>query len=233
MADESRPREPNLADSVYDRLMQEIIDGRFAIGARLPAEQSLSADYKVSRPVLREALARLRKDGIIATRQGSGNYVSRRPDRSVGKIVPLSSLSDIQRCYEFRIDFEPLCAKWAAIRRTDEQLLQLERAIARFNDTFRQHETGTDADLEIHMIIARSSANQFHIAAMETMASQIAFGMHLSRSLTLRATTQRYVIVEAEHHRIFQAIAAKDSEAAQQAMHDHLTGALERMYSGS
>lgn len=232
MSEENRGREPNLADHVYDRLLQDIIDGIYPTSSRLPSEERLSKICGVSRPVLREALARLREDGIVSTRQGSGNYVARRPERSVGSIVPLGSISDIQRCYEFRIDLEPLCAGWAALRRTEDQVAELARAIDRFNETFQAQEPGAEADLEIHMVIARSTGNPFHTSAMEMMARQIAFGMHLSRSLTLRAATNRNALVEQEHQAIFDAIKTQDAEAARQAMSRHLINARDRMFVG-
>lgn len=225
--------EPTLADHVYDRLLQDIIDGLYPVSHRLPSETLLSKSCGVSRPVLREALARLREDGIISTRQGSGNYVAQRPDHSVGAIVPLGSISDIQRCYEFRIDIEPLCAGWAALRRTDEQVAELERAIDRFNKTYLAHDPGAEADLEIHMVIARSTGNPFHITAMEMMARQIAFGMHLSRSLTLRAATPRNTLVEEEHAAVFEAIREQNEDAARTAMKRHLINARDRMFVGS
>lgn len=225
-------REPTLADQVYDRLLGEIIDGVYPTGSRLPAEGALAKSCGVSRPVLRAALARLREDDIVVTRQGSGNYVSRRPDRQVGAIVPLGSISDIQRCYEFRIDFEPICAAWAAQRRTEAQIEELRQAIDRFNDTFLAHEPGTEADLEIHRIIARCTGNPFHVSTMEMMARQIAFGMHLSRSLTLQAAPHRNTVVEAEHQAIFDAIRDQDPDAARAAMTRHLTGARDRMFVG-
>ncbi len=224
--------EPNLADQVYDRLLREIIDGVYATGTRLPPEEKLAKAVGVSRPILRAALARLRDDGIVSTRQGSGNYVARRPESSVGAIVPLNSISDIQRCYEFRIDLEPHCAGWAAQRRTDAQVDELSRAIERFNRTYLAQEPGAEADLEIHLVIARSTANPFHVSAMESMARQIAFGMHLSRSLTLRAAEHRNSLVEAEHRAIFEAIRDRNAEAAHAAMAAHLIGARDRMFVG-
>lgn len=225
-------REPHLADHVYDRLLQDIIDGVYPSSTRLPSEATLAKACGVSRPVLRNALARLRDDGIISTRQGSGNYVLRRPDRSVGSIVPLGSISDIQRCYEFRIDMEPSCAGWAALRRTEAQVEELSQAMDRFNETYLVHEPGTEADLEIHMIVARSSGNQFYSLMMQMVSRQIAYGMHLSRSLTLRAAPNRNALVEGEHRAILEAIRDRDAEAARRAMFHHLTAARDRMFEG-
>ncbi|QDC10638.1 FadR family transcriptional regulator [Oceanicola sp. D3] len=232
VADHPQEREPTLSDHIYDQLLGDIIKGVYATGARLPSETAMAKAMGVSRPVVRAALARLREDGIISTRQGSGNYVARRPDSSVPSIVPLNSMSDIQRCYEFRLDFEPACAAWAAQRRTEEQMAALSEAVQHFEESYLQHELGTEADLEIHKAVARCTGNPFHVSVMDMLARQVAFGMHLSRSLTLHSAPQRNNVVEAEHRAILDAIVAADPEAARDSMRVHLEGARDRMFIG-
>ena len=73
-----------------------IVNGEFAEHARLPAETDLARRFNASRPVIRAALARLRDDGVIVSRQGSGSYVKRRPDNAVLRFVPVSSIADIR-----------------------------------------------------------------------------------------------------------------------------------------
>ena len=56
--------------------MAGLIDkGEFSEGGRLPAESDLASRFGVSRPVIREALSRLRVMGVIVSRKGSGSYV--------------------------------------------------------------------------------------------------------------------------------------------------------------
>ena len=90
--------------------MAALIDrGEFGEGVRLPAESELAARFGVSRPVIREALSRLRVMGVIVSRKGSGSYVQKRADRprecsaTIG-FGPLDSLAQVRKCYEFRVE---------------------------------------------------------------------------------------------------------------------------------
>lgn len=56
-------------------LKQEIIDGTYSIGARLPTEDELCKRFGVSRHTVREAIRRLREDNVVASRQGAGTVV--------------------------------------------------------------------------------------------------------------------------------------------------------------
>src|SRR3954451_6834931 len=54
-----------LADRVYEQILEQIVGGQYREGARLPAEAQLAAAFSVSRPIVRDALARLNADGVI------------------------------------------------------------------------------------------------------------------------------------------------------------------------
>lgn len=230
-ADEDK-REPSLADQVYDRLVREILDGVHPVNSRLPSESVLSQSFGVSRPILRAAISRLNDDGLVGSRRGSGHYVIRRPDRSVVDFIPLASITDIQRCYEFRIDIESAAAAWAAQRRDQSDIDRLEEGHKRMAEAYAAKALGVDIDHEFHHNIARATKNAFYISVLESLSSQIQFAMRLSRSLTLQAAPARNELVQAEHRALLDAIIAQDAEAAREAMRKHLTGARNRMFDG-
>ncbi|MGR3825006.1 MAG: FadR/GntR family transcriptional regulator [Salipiger marinus] len=225
-------RDPSRADQVHDRLLADIVAGTYPLQSRLPPEEVLAQTCGVSRPVLRMALARLREDGIITSRRGSGNYVTRRPDRAVMDFVPLGSITDIRRCYEFRADVESAAAAWAARRRTEADLAAMEAAQALLAGSYRQQQLGVEADHQLHLAVARASGNPFYVTVLESLATQIAFGMTLSRSLTLQGAPDRQAKVEAEHRALIEAIRAADPEAAAAAMRRHVIAARDRMFEG-
>ncbi|MFC0201247.1 FadR/GntR family transcriptional regulator [Paracoccus rhizosphaerae] len=224
---------PSLSDQVYDRLLTQIVEDSYPLHSRLPSEAMLAQSCGVSRPVLREALARLRDDGIITSRRGSGNYVARRPDRQVMSFVPLGSITDIQRCYEFRVDVEGAAAAWAARRRNEADLLALDAAFNHMDQTYAEKELGADADQMLHLAIARATKNPFFQATLESLGQQIGFGMRLSRSLTLLGAPGRQEMVQAEHSAVIEAIRAQDADAAASAMRRHIAAARDRMFVGA
>ncbi len=73
-----RPLVPprNLKDELIDRLTAEIKSGALKPSDKLPTEQKMIAAFGVSRTVVREALAALRAEGLIDTRQGAGAFVA-------------------------------------------------------------------------------------------------------------------------------------------------------------
>src|SRR5262249_60635175 len=71
----------NRTAEVVERLAAEIASGRLAPGAQLPTEQEMTAALGVSRTVVREAVAVLRAEGLVETRQGVGAFVVRRVPR--------------------------------------------------------------------------------------------------------------------------------------------------------
>lgn len=231
MPNQKRP-EPSMADTVYDRLLADIVSGRYELQSRLPPEEELAKECGVSRPVLRTALARLREDGMVASRRGSGNFIVRRPDDSVMDFVPLGSIADIQRCYEFRSDVESSAAALAAKRRDQEDLDALERAHDQFDRAYSRSSLGVEADQAFHAAIARATKNPFYVSVLDSLSRQITFGMELSRSLTLQSVPERQALVQDEHQRIIDAIRSRNPEASAAAMRDHLAGARDRMFVG-
>lgn len=203
-------RRPSLADQVYDQLMAKILSEEYPVHSRLPAEEVLAQTFGVSRPIVRAALSRLRDDGIIQSRRGSGSYVLRQPDRQLITFAPLESISDVQRCYEFRIDVEGAAAAWAARRRDDEDLAAMDHAYQVMEQTYEQSGLGVEADQMLHLAIARATKNPFFASVLESLGDQIAFGVKLSRSLTLLDKPARQELVLAEH----RAGAASDPPAA-------------------
>jgi GntR family transcriptional regulator len=63
-----------------EMLIREILAGHLADGARLPPERRMAAELGVAVGTLRRALALLEEKGLLQRIQGSGNYISARPN---------------------------------------------------------------------------------------------------------------------------------------------------------
>lgn len=229
----SETRRPSLADQVYDQLLAKILEEEYPVHSRLPAEEVLAQTFGVSRPIVRTALSRLRDDGIVQSRRGSGSYVLCRPDRQLISFVPLESVSDVQRCYEFRIDVEGAAAAWAARRRDDDDLVAMDAAYKAMEQSYHLNEMGVEADQKLHLAVAQAAKNPFFFSVLESLGEQIAFGVKLSRSLTLLDTPVRQELVLAEHRAVLEAIRLKQPEVAQATMRYHITAAKDRMFVGT
>ncbi len=71
---------PLLADVVRNELRRAILSGEFPFGTKLPNEDMLCDRFGVSRVTIREAVRGLIEDGYVIRRQGSGTFVTRRPN---------------------------------------------------------------------------------------------------------------------------------------------------------
>ena len=93
---------PSRRDAIADDLRNRIVTGRLKAGDRLPSEAHLAAQYMVSTPTLRNALAALQAEGLVEKVHGKGNFVrrpvrrityvggARTPDTPVMDLAPLS-----------------------------------------------------------------------------------------------------------------------------------------------
>lgn len=227
-----------LADRLHSRLVQLIESGEFGEGGKLPPEHELATKFNVSRPLIREALSRLREKEIIISRKGVGSFVRQIPGRSEeeteigGGFPSISSLSHVQKCYDFRVALEGDAAFFAARNRSDQELTALRDALARLEEAIAAANLGTDADYDFHATVAHCSENPFFVEAARMMREPVRFAINLSRSLSLARPATRLRIVQAEHIAIFEAIASRNAEEARSAMRSHLGNACSRIFEG-
>lgn len=226
-------RNVKLSDQVYERVFELIVSGEYPTNCRLPSEVELAEQFNVSRPVVREALGRLRDDQLIVSRQGSGSYVQRRPDSATLGFSPLGSIADIQRCYEFREAIEGYGAALAAERRSDEDMAVLLDLVRQLESAVTAGSLGAEADFSFHVSVARASKNRFLITSLQSLERQAAFGIRLARSLSLARPRARLLEVQKEHEEICDTIRRQDPHAASQAMLSHLRNARRRVFEGS
>src|SRR4051794_677016 len=116
LAELSGPSDPfptvmrtRLSDQAYGRLFHKIVTGEFKEGDVLPSENDLCRSFQVSRPVVREALRRLRQDGLIASRRGSGSFVQPRPSVNVSSAFVAEKRQILFENLELRKVIEPQC----------------------------------------------------------------------------------------------------------------------------
>jgi DNA-binding FadR family transcriptional regulator len=222
----------NLSDMVYEKLISAVISGKFAVNSKLPPEIELARQIDVSRPILRIALQRLRDDGILKSRRGSGNFIIRQPHQTVLQMVQLSQIPDIQNCFKFRIGVEGESAFYAAINRDNAFLEKINRALSGLDDAALNNISGVDADFDFHMNIAQASGNPYFVSSLAAIRDQFIFGISVTHNLSLRRTKKRLSLVGAEHQAIGEAIARSDPEQARLAMRQHLEHARRRLFEG-
>ena len=69
-------RSEHLPARIAQQIGRDIAEGRILPGEKLPTEHVLAKGFGVSRSVVREAIAQLRNEGLVETRQGVGAFVT-------------------------------------------------------------------------------------------------------------------------------------------------------------
>lgn len=198
----------SLADQVFDRLENDILTGVYPRGSVL-TEMKLCQELGVSRTPIREALRRLEQEHLIES-------------HSRGLVVIGITRQDAMLIYEVRKRIEGLAAGVCAAKITDEQLAQM-RDIIELQEFYAQKQDSEKV---------RMLDNQFHEAVYRASGSAVLYDtlMPLHRKIqkyrkASLAVRSRAKESSREHRQVFEAIAARDPKAAEQAMLAHVASA--------
>src|SRR5882762_144742 len=150
--------ERKLSRRLSEQLAEQIKSGRFSPGARLPTEQELT---RVARTVVREAVAALRAEGLVVTRQGVGAFVSAEPQRAPFRIDPerMQSLDEVLNVMELRLGVEIESAGLAAERASRAQVRTIAAALETIDRAAAGGKSAVDEDLALHRAIAEATSN--------------------------------------------------------------------------
>ncbi|WP_319533198.1 FadR/GntR family transcriptional regulator [uncultured Cohaesibacter sp.] len=222
-----------LSHQLYEQIIRLILDTNLAVGDKLPTEARFCELFSVSRTVVREALERLKIDGIIASHQGRGSLLLKRPNRDVFTLTPVSSIAELQMFFEFRQVIEGETAAFAAQRHNNSDLQKLEAALDAIDAAFARQQRAVEEDLAFHFAVAEAARNKFLQATIEASRSEFLKGMRFARELTIKYSEERGMILQTEHRAILTAIRNRDSEGARSAMITHIARTRDRVFTGT
>jgi DNA-binding FadR family transcriptional regulator len=213
----------SLTHECVQQLTAQILSGKLAPGARLPTEQEMIAAMGVSRTVIREAVAALRAEGLVETRQGVGAFVAsnaRRPFRI--ELDGLESIAEILQVMELRTGVEIEAAGFAAERASKSGLQKIANAFDAIDLAIERGELGVDQDFAFHCSVAEATGNPKFLRFLEYLGRFIIprQTINLSSNLEQRAANLR--TFQKEHRLIVDAIAARNVAQARAAMRNHL-----------
>lgn len=220
-----------LSEVAYAKIVNLISTGNYGVNARLPSENELSEQLAVSRPIVREALARLREDGVVVSRRGSGTYLLSMQGTKRAQLGPLSSIDDMRDCLTFRRTIEGDGACHAAQRGGD--LEGLEAALAKLEIGIAANEIAPEDDFAFHLAVAQHTGNRFYETAMRALHESVITSMSITRSFLMPRGIERVREVHEEHVGIVEAIRARDPDRARKSMHSHLDNVVTRAFGSS
>lgn len=222
--DATLPRaELRLYERVAADIRQALSKGRYAVGDRLPSERHLAQKYGVSRPTIREAIFGLEIDGLVEVRTNSGVYVTALAPRGG---APAETGVGPFELLEARQVFEGEICSIAARLIDDARIARLRQLVddMKSKDLLRAEA----ADREFHLEIARATQN----SAMEKTVAMLWDSRDQSPQYKLLSEKVRAAGVAprvSEHLRIVDALARHDSDAAREAMRNHLGRVIKQL----
>ena len=187
---------------------------------KLPSERMLSEKFNVSRGNVREAIQKLEFYGILKSIPQSGTFVA-----NIGVIAMNGIIDDILRIgesdfkslVETRILLELKTVRLAALRRTEEDLLQIENALNAYSLKASKGENAVQEDLLFHLAIAKASGNNTINNLMLIITPEI---ISYFAELHVCDDNQSRAGIE-EHKAVFEAIKIQNPQLAKQKMKEH------------
>lgn len=215
----------SLADQIVTQLRSQILSGRLQAGDKLPTEQELCDATGVSRPVVREAISRLKADGVIVSRQGVGVFVVDDKRRMPFRIEPhhFDDQKNLLSVMELRLCVEAESAAMAAEKHSEADLALIDAALSAMKAAVAEHGSAVEEDFAFHCAVAAATGNELIEGFLRFL------GVFVIPRPLLRmrpedpekgaAYMERLVD---EHEAVRNAVAARAPEAARQAMRLHL-----------
>ncbi len=220
----------NRTSEVVDRIAAEIRNGVLKPGDRLPTEQELMTAMGVSRTVVREAVAALKAEGLVLTRQGSGAFVSSDQSRLAYRITGASEkLDGVISVMELRLAVEVEAAALAAERATALERTRIRKAQATFQAAIAAEEAAVQEDFAFHLAISQATHNDRFADFLQFLGHHVIPRQAFRETLPDAAALHAYLTrISREHERILEAIEAQDAGEARKAMRVHLTNGVDR-----
>jgi len=207
----------SLTQMLIERLSAQITAGELKPGAQLPTEPELIAATGVSRTVVREAVAALRAEGLVVTRQGVGAFVAETPRRPFRiETGDLQSLRDVIQVMELRTGVEVEAAGLAA------EFDAIAAAVAR-------GDAAVDQDFAFHCRIADATGNPQFVRFLDYLGRFIIPRQTIRISVGSAPERRAYLErIQAEHRDILRAVRERAPTRARAAMRAHLANSRKR-----
>ncbi|MEP5152583.1 FadR/GntR family transcriptional regulator [Planktotalea sp.] len=222
-----RPVEPEkLSTAVINQIEGLILRGILRPGERLPSERELSERLGVSRPSLREAIAALQEEGLLASKAGSGIYVADVLGSAFSPALTRLFARNDDAVFDylsFRRDMEGLAAERAARLGSDTDLQVINAVYQKMesaHDNLSQ-EAEAQLDADFHLAIIEASHNVIMLHMMRSMYQLLREGVFYNRQVMFKQRTTRDTLLE-QHKKINTALQARNPAAARAAIDDHL-----------
>ncbi len=212
--------QPEVQNNVIDKIRQLINYKNLEPNDKLPSERMLSEKFGVSRGVVRNAIQKLEFYGLLKSIPQSGTFVA-----DVGAIAMNGIIDDIlqleepdfKALVETRILLELKTVKLASLRRTEDDLQRIEKALKDYKKKVLNNQNAVQEDLLFHLAIAKASKNSTMNTFMLSITPEIITNF---AKYHVCDDNQAFLGIQ-EHTDIFEAIKTQNPTLAREKMKAH------------
>ena len=206
-------QDQSLRGKVFRKLREDILSGVYKEHDEL-REITIGEEMGVSRTPVREALRQLELEGLVAIIPNKGAYVT--------GITP----KDVHDIYKIRSMLEGLCARWATMNITENQISELEEIILLSEFHLKKASSGkakqvSELDGKFHKVLYIASNSRI----LEHVLSDFHKYVQVARTMSVGAEKSI-----AEHRDILEAIKSKDADLAERLANEHIMRVMENLH---
>lgn len=210
------------ADILIRDLTNQILERRWGVGDRIGSEDDLVHRFGHSRPILREALRILERDGVITVKSGPGGGVfCSKPDiqplvRSLQLYGSFHNLTP-ESLADGRVELEVATVRLAVLRGNDAELSDVELAAAEWKRSCEVNDASAAASANVifHRSIAVAASSPMLLIMMEVAESLLFASAYWPSDLFLGMHA-------GSHDGILRALQDRNADAGAAHMREHL-----------
>lgn len=213
------------SDKIINQIKELISSGQLKPGDKLPSERQLSERFGIGRTYVRDAIKKLEFYGILKTLPQSGTVVAglgiSALERLITDVLKVEG-NDFYSLVETRVILETKAARFAAERRTKDDIVSLSTALDAYERAVMLGNPAVEEDLLFHLTIAEASKNSVLNSLMLIVTPDIV--TYFKENDVCSGSKPQSALEE--HHIILEHIINKDAERAEQSMREHLSDIL-------
>jgi GntR family transcriptional repressor for pyruvate dehydrogenase complex len=212
-----------LYESIVQQIQNLINEGHLQPGQKLPPERELAEDLGVSRTSIREALRALEMMGYLESKVGvgGGTYIKEITlDKMISPFSKVLLKNDdfIFELLEIRLFLEIETVRLAALRRNEEDIENMKKAIEQMEQEIESGESGFNGDNAFHHAISNAADNR----VLQQFVNMCGNLLEVEREAHLNNRDGESEKALGQHKKILEAIRNEDEEEAQKIMRNHI-----------
>ena len=199
-------------------LRRAILGGSYGVNERLPSERYLAEHFHASRGTIREALRRLQEMNMVSREIGSGTFVTYREMSDQMGIADVTSPLEL---IDVRFGIEPQMVRLAVANATFIDIEKLRHSLEQVENTENDPAAFTLADSTFHLALAECTRNRLMVWLYQLINETRTHSQWASMKDRI-LTSERIAKYNAQHRRLYNAIASRDIDTALATIYEHL-----------